>query len=755
MERRDFYVIIFESGGLKMVIEGVVEEIKFRNEANGYTVGKLSTTDGEITIVGFTAFIKLEEKVEIEGEWTYHIKFGEQFNFTSIRTIVPSTLKGIENYLSSGLLPYIGPKTAEKIVARFGLETLNIIQYDTERLKEIPGLGDKKIRKIAEAYDEHIEVRDIMVYLQQYDITVNHGIKIYKKYGKDTIKIINENPYKLSEDVYGIGFKTADEIAGKMGVSLDSPYRMEAGLRFIIMNYAGEGHCYVPKEELLNKASQLLRIEKELLEDSLRTLALKNNVYIVNDGEETNVYYTPYHIAENNVARRIIELSRVLFDELEVDIEKEIKRIEEEDNIVFGNKQMVAIRESIENGMIIITGGPGTGKTTTINAIIKICEDLGLSVVLAAPTGRAAKRMTETTGKEAKTIHRLLEFSYMEEDMAFNKNEESPVDGDVIIIDEGSMLDILLANSLFKAINPGTRVILVGDVDQLPSVGAGNVLKDIISSGTIKVVTLDEIFRQAGESMIIVNAHKVNKGEKPLLNEKEKDFYFMNEKSNSDIVNTIITLTKDWLPNFYGFDSIKDIQVLTPMKKGEAGTYSLNKLMQNALNPKSKYKQEKQIGDDLFRVGDKVMQIKNNYKIEWKIIRNGVETEAGEGVFNGDFGYISEIDIEESWLKVIFDDEKEVEYDFKQLEELNLAYATTVHKSQGSEFPVIVMPIASGPPMLLTRNLLYTAITRARQLVVLVGEERYMHMMIRNNIISNRYSSLDKKIREFMYAFYK
>lgn len=737
-----------------MVIEGVIEEIKFRNETNGYTVGRLSTSDGDVTIVGYAALVNLEETVSLEGELIYHKRYGEQFSFTSINIVVPSTLKGIENYLASGLIPNIGPKTAKKIIERFGLDSLDIIQYNPERLKEIEGIGDKKLEKIMEAYDEQRELRDIMVYLQQYDITVNHGIKIYKKYGKETIKVISENPYKLSEDVFGIGFKTADNIANKMGVNLNSPYRIEAGLRFIVMEFAGEGHCYVPKNELLIKASKLLGVEEELIEDGIRSLALKNSFYILNNKDQINIYYTPYHIAENNVAKKIIELSRVEFDELQVDAEKEIFRIEKSSKISFGRKQIIAIKESLENGMIIITGGPGTGKTTTINAIITICEDLGLNVVLAAPTGRAAKRMTETTGKEAKTLHRLLEISFMEEETGFSKDEDSPIEADVIIIDEASMIDILLMNSLLKAISLGTRVILVGDIDQLPSVGPGNVLKDIINSGTIRVVMLDEIFRQAEESMIIVNAHRVNKGEKPLLNEKGKDFFFITIRNPQEIVQTIITLNKDRLPSFYGVDPIRDIQILTPMKKGEVGIHSLNKHLQDALNPKSPDKNEKQIGEEIFRVGDKVMQIKNNYKLGWSLIRDGIIVDTGEGVFNGDFGYISALDKEESILKVLYDEEKEVEYDFKQLDELKLAYATTVHKAQGSEFPVVIMPISSGPPMLLTRNLFYTAITRARQLVVLVGDERYMNMMINNNIIANRYSSLDIKIREYMQAFF-
>lgn len=737
-----------------LVVEGVIEEIIFRNEDNGYTIAKLNTSDGLVTIVGNAAIINQDEMVEVEGEWVYHEKFGEQIEFKNIKTTIPSTLKGIENYLASGLLPYVGPKTAKNIVEKFGMDSLEIIQYNPERLKEIPGIGDKKLKSISEAYEEHRELRDIMVYLQQYDIGVKSGIKIYKKYGSQTINVISENPYKLSEDIYGIGFKTADQIARKMGISLESPFRIEAGLKYTMTSSAGEGHCYLPKDELLSKTSSMLGIDIDLVEDILRNLALSQDFHISQDINNTIVYYMPFHLAENNVASKIVELSRVDFKELEVNIESHIKEIEEKENIQFGKKQISAIEESLDNGVVIITGGPGTGKTTTINAIIKIYEELDLKVVLAAPTGRAAKRMTETSGKESKTIHRLLEFSYLEEDMAFNRDEHSPIEGDLIIIDEASMIDILLMNSLLKAIDPGTRLILVGDIDQLPSVGAGNILKDIIKSGSVNVVELDEIFRQAEESMIIVNAHRINKGEAPILNNKDKDFYFINKNKPEESLATIIGLNKERLPNFYDVDPIQDIQVLTPMKKGEVGTKSLNKHLQAALNPQSQYKEEKAIGDEIFRTGDKVMQVRNNYNIEWKIIKDGLEVDKGEGVFNGDLGNILDIDNGRGNLTVLFDDEKEVQYSFNQLDELQLAYATTVHKAQGSEFPIIIMPIHWGPPMLLTRNLIYTAITRARQLVVLVGERKYLGMMISNNKIAKRYSSLDKKIREYLQTFY-
>ena len=735
-------------------LEGIVEDVIFRNEDNGYTVAKLNTSDGMVTIVGNAAFINLEEMVEVEGDWIYHDKFGEQLEFKSIRTTVPSTLKGIENYLASGLLPYVGPKTAQNIVEEFGEDSLDIIQYNPEKLKTIPGIGEKKLEKISQAYEEQREIKDIMVYLQGFDISVNNGIKIYKKYGNETINVVNENPYKLSEDIYGIGFKTADSIARSMGIEENSPYRIEAGLKYVMMQSSNDGHCFLPKEELIRETSSVLQVEIELIEEAIQGLVFKENFHIVNELDKTIVYYMPFHVAENNVARKLVDLSRVEFDEIEVDIQNIIRRIEKEEDMEFHGKQLTAIEESVEQGVVVITGGPGTGKTTTINAIIKVFEELELKVVLAAPTGRAAKKMSETTGKESKTIHRLLGFSFMEEDMGFNKDEDSPIEGDVIIIDESSMVDILLMNNLLKAIDGGTRVILVGDIDQLPSVGAGNVLRDIISSEAIKVVMLDKIFRQAEESMIVVNAHRINKGEQPILNEKGKDFFFLSKKDSKTTLDTVIDLNSQRLPNFYNYDPLKDIQVLTPMKKGDVGINSLNKKLQEVLNPLSDGKKEKKIGDEIFREGDKVMQVRNNYNLEWERVEEGVGLEKGKGVFNGDFGFIESIDNEGKTLQVIFDDARLVEYDFKGLDELKLSYSITIHKSQGSEFPAVIIPVHWGPPMLLTRNLIYTAITRARELVVLVGEERFLYMMVNNNRIVKRYSGLDKKIKEYIEVFY-
>ncbi len=733
-----------------MEIQGIVEDIIYRNESNGYTVGKLYTSDGSITFVGQVPYIQNDQAVLLNGEWIYHNKFGEQFQFESMETIMPTTTKGIENYLGSGLIPHIGPKTAKRIVDKFGEKALDIIQYYPERLLEIEGIGKKKLKVIMESFDEQREIREVMVALQEFNISPNQSMKIYKEYGTETLKVIRENPYRLAEDIHGMGFRTADEIAEKVGLEKSSPHRLQAGLKYVVTRAAGEGHCYLPEGELLDKAAGLLQIRSEDLNDPLTSLLLSKSFHLVQSGEERIVYYMPYHMAENSVAKVLVELSLVEQDEIVADMEKALDNLEKNQEFSFGKKQRDAVQSVLQNGVTVITGGPGTGKTTIINAIIALMEAEKKEILLAAPTGRAAKRITETTGREARTIHRLLEISFQDDNLQFNKNEEEPLDADVVIVDETSMVDILLMNQLLRAIKPGTRLVLVGDVDQLPSVGAGNVLRDIINSGVIKVVILDEIFRQGEESMIIVNAHLVNKGEKPVLNIKDKDFFFMSKDSGIEVRDTIVQLCLHRLPDFYGLDPIRDIQVLSPMRKGDSGVTALNKALQEAINPPSPRKNEKAMGDELFREGDKVMQIKNNYKASWVIKKDGIKTEEGEGVFNGDFGYVQLIDQDEGILQVVFDDDREVEYQFTQLDELRLAYATTIHKSQGSEFPAVVIPVFSGPPMLLTRNLLYTAITRARDLVVLVGHHRYLNQMIRNNLITERYSSLDRKMREYL-----
>ncbi|MBS4538156.1 ATP-dependent RecD-like DNA helicase [Clostridium sp. D2Q-11] len=736
-------------------IQGTVEEIIFRNESNGYVVAILETEDDIVTIVGYIPIINIGETIQVEGTWEKHKNYGQQLKVENYTPVVPATMNGIINYLSSGLITGIGPKTAEKIVDKFGEDSIDILQYNPERLKEIDGIGKKKIKKIVESFEEQRDLKDVMMFLQQYNISSKFGIKIYKKYGKETIAKVKENPYRLSEEVFGIGFKMADKMAISMGIDFNSKYRIMAGIKYALMQYSTEGHTYIMKNMLINKSKEILQIPEEEIDNGITSMALENNIKLENFDGELCVYSLPFYVAETNVSKKLVEISKVDLPPLKIDVDKEIHTIENTEGITLANRQKEAIKEAVSNGVLVVTGGPGTGKTTTINSIIQLFEKQGLDITLAAPTGRAAKRMSETTGKEAKTIHRLLEYNFIDEEigMDFGRDDGTPMESDVVIIDEVSMVDILLMNNLLKAIMPGTRLILVGDVDQLPSVGAGNVLRDIIDSKLIKVVQLDEIFRQAKESMIVVNAHRINSGEYPHLNKKGKDFFFMTRGNGNDISNTILELVKERLPKFNGYDPIADIQILTPMKKGDVGVNALNEKIQNILNPKHKLKNERKQGDTLFRVGDKIMQIKNNYRTEWKIYDGSKVTEEGEGVFNGDLGIITGIDNEESELTVLFDDKREVTYPFAQLDELRLSYATTIHKSQGSEFPVVIIPVFWGPPMLLTRNLLYTGITRAKELVVLVGMERYLNTMISNNRITKRYSGLSRRLKD-VFEFY-
>lgn len=732
-----------------MTFEGVITGVRFRNEENGYTVATLHTSeDGEIVIVGSTPFLKEHDQVRLEGELVYHPTYGEQIAFQQLEVVLPSTEMGIVNYLSSGLIPFIGLKTAKKIVKKFGTDSLEILQEKPERLLEIPGIGQSRLEAIKEAFQEQAELRATMLFLQKYGIGVAVGLRLFRKYGSGTVDILRENPYRLSDEVDGIGFKKSDEIAIKMGYGLESEPRIQAGLTYVLMNAANDGNTYLPLRVLIESGVSLLGLSREVVEDGVRGLGMRDEIYLMNGGDDHYVYYKPYHLAENYVADKLCELSCMRGEE--TDFSPLIEQAQRRLGIQFAEKQKEAISTSMLNGVSVITGGPGTGKTTVINGIIRLCEDLDMELLLAAPTGRAAKRMTETTGMEAKTVHRLLEYTFGEEEYGFQRNEENPIEADVVLIDEASMLDILLAKSLLKAIAHGTRLVLVGDVDQLPSVRAGNVLSDIIASEVVPVVRLDEIFRQARESMIVVNAHRINHGEVPLLNERDKDFYFLQRTSQKEILTTVLDLLGGRLSDYYGVDSLRDIQVLSPMKKGETGVYLMNRSIQETLNPSEEGKNERQNGDDIFRVGDKVMQIKNNYDLKYKWVKNGTVLGEGEGLYNGDIGYITEIDEDSRTVSVLFDGEKLAEYEFGAMEDLVLAYATTVHKAQGSEFPVVVMPVTGGPPMLLNRNLLYTAITRAKKLVVLVGDEACLRRMVSNTVIKKRYSALDKKMKELI-----
>ena len=731
--------------------EGRLVEIIFQNESNGYTIGILSGEDEDVTIIGYLPALKEGENVAVKGKWTMHPNYGRQLEVQEYRPIHPSTKEGILSYLASGVIKGIGDKMAARIVEHFGEETLEIMQFAPHRLTEIQGIGDSKAQSIIEAFQEQRELREIILFLSQYDISPSYAVKIYKKYGEKTISTIQENPYRLAEDIFGIGFKIADKIAMSLGISRNSKYRIHSATRYALGAIHAEGHTYTPKDRLASKTAELINVSIAEVEDAISYLALDQKIHVEKYNEELIVYSLPYYFAEANVCKKVIELSQVEIDIDTIDLKMELQRLQKKESIELAKHQLEAVEQAIVNGIMVITGGPGTGKTTTINILIKMFERLEKKIILAAPTGRAAKRMSEATGREAKTIHRLLELGYSdnEEEVAFQRNEDYPLDADVVIIDEVSMVDILLMNSLLKAITVGTRVVLVGDVDQLPSVGAGNVLRDIISSNIVKVVKLNEIFRQAQESMIIVNAHRINKGEYPIFNVKDKDFYFISKSRYKDIADTLVDLVKDRLPKHYNVDAIRSIQMLSPMKKGEVGTISLNKALQQKLNPPERWRAERDFHGKLLRVGDKVMQIKNNYTLKWNSIDTSTKESSGEGVFNGDIGYIQRIDIANQELSILFDDYRLVIYDFSQVDELELAYCVTVHKSQGSEFPVVVMPVTWGPPMLLTRNLLYTAVTRAKSLVVLVGTEEYLRQMVNNNQIIERFSGLGFRLKRY------
>lgn len=730
-------------------LQGMVSDIVFKNEENGYTIASLANENDEITIVGCMPTLSVGESIEVEGKWINHKIYGSQFEVQSFMPVTPSSLEGIYVYLSSGMIYGIGEKMAKRIIDKFGVDTLNIIQNTPERLTEVEGIGMKKVKQIQESYEENRELRNIIIQLSPYGITPNYCLRIYKKYKDKSLEVINKNPYRLAEEVRGIGFRIADDIASKIGIDKYSPDRIMQGILFTLNQSLGSGHTYLPKRVLIEQSVKILGVEPTFVENGIIDLAYNQKLHLENRDGEILVYLMMYYICENGVCKEIVKLSQHETKDLHINIDEEIKIVEKEDEISLANNQILAVKEAINNGVTIITGGPGTGKTTTINTIIKIFENNDQKVVLCAPTGRAAKRMSETSNKEAKTIHRLLEmgFSTDGDELTFFKDEEDPIEADVIILDEASMVDIILMYNLLKAIKLGTRLLLVGDSDQLPSVGAGNVLKDIIDSGVIKTVRLDEIFRQARESMIVVNAHKINNGEPLFLNVKNKDFFFLRKNTNEEILNEIIGLVSERLPKFYNFDKLKDIQVLTSMRKGDLGVTNLNIELQKYLNPPNKYKQEEEFAKRTFRVGDKVMQIRNNYTKKWE---TEDKSDNGEGIYNGDIGYIFHIDKDKKTVFVLFDKVKIASYKYDELDELDHSFCTTIHKSQGSEFPVVVIPIVWAPPMLLSRNLLYTAVTRAKKLVVLVGDVKYLEQMIKNNRINDRYSNLSYKLNKFI-----
>lgn len=731
---------------------GFVERIKYRNEENGYTVLSLTDEGEEYTLVGNFHYISEGEMVEATGPMTEHPVYGEQMTVETYEIKAPEDTAAMERYLGSGAVKGIGAALAARIVRRFKADTFRIMEEEPERLSEVKGISEKMAMAISEQVEEKKEMRQAMMFLQEYGISMSLAVKIYQEYGPRLYTVIKENPYQLADDIAGVGFKMADEIAKRVGIFTDSDFRIKSGVLYTLLQATGNGHTYLPETDLLSQASELLRVEPESIEKHLMDMQIDKRLVIRESEGVRVVYASQYYYMEMGVARMLHDLN-IRGREPEEKIRKKLLQIQKEESIELDEKQVQAVVEAVNSGLLIITGGPGTGKTTTINTIIRYFESEEMEILLAAPTGRAAKRMTEATGYEARTIHRLLEISGMPGDersigMHFERNEENPLDADAVIIDETSMVDIHLMQSLLKAVNPGTRLILVGDVNQLPSVGPGNVLKDVIEAGCFNVVMLTRIFRQASQSDIVVNAHKINAGETVPLGKKSNDFLFIKRDDPNMIINAMITLVQKKLPGYVGADPY-DIQIMTPMRKGALGVERLNTILQEYLNPPDKSKLEKESGGVTFRVGDKVMQIKNNYNIEWEV-RNkyGIPVDKGTGIYNGDIGIIREINLFAELVTVEFDEGRMVEYSFKQMEELELAYAITIHKSQGSEYPAVVIPIFSGPKMLMTRNLIYTAVTRARACVCLVGVPEVFQAMVDNEMEQRRYSGLKERICE-------
>lgn len=729
-------------------IEGYVEHIKYRNEANGYTVLSLETEEGEEVVVGNFPLIQEGEYISAEGEYVDHKVHGPQFSMHTYEVKVPEDSVGMERYLGSGAIHGIGPAFAMRIVKKFKGDTFRIIEEEPERLAEIKGISMKKAMDIAVQFNEKQHVRQALMFLSDYGISTHYAMKIYEEYGERLYEIIRENPYKMAEDITGIGFKIADEIAAKAGIRKDSEYRIRSGILYTLMQGIGAGHVYLPKTMLLQKTAQLIGVEPDYIEDHLMELVLDKKLVIKTTEGEEQIYSDQYYFMELNAAKMLLDLN-LSYPVKEEELTQQMKQIEEKSGIELDEKQKEALKTAAERGLLILTGGPGTGKTTTINALIRYFENENLTMMLAAPTGRAAKRMQEATGYEASTIHRLLELNGEPGSGShFEKNESNPLEADVIIIDEMSMVDINLMYALLKATIPGTKMVLVGDSNQLPSVGAGNVLKDMIRSGQFPVVELTKIFRQAEKSDIVMNAHRINRGEQVALNNKSQDFFFLERREAPTITGVLIYLVRDKLPNYVNASPF-DIQVLTPMRKGELGVERLNQVLQHYLNPASPEKQEKEARGILFREGDKVMQIKNNYKLEWQIkSAKGFVREEGVGIFNGDMGIIREINTFSEKVIIEFDEGKIVEYTYGMLDELELAYAITIHKSQGSEYPAVVMPLLTGPRVLFNRNLLYTAVTRARKCVTIVGLSSTVTHMIDNSSELKRYTGLCDRLKE-------
>ena len=731
-------------------IEGIVEDIIYCNSENWYTICVIRSGRQQITIVGNMPQLAVGENITAKGNWTNHQIYGKQLKVESFERSLPTTTDSLLKYLSSGVIKGIGEVTAKRIIKKFGEETIKVLQFEPKRLSEIKGISAAKALQIGQFFMEQEQIRQTIMFLQKYGISITYAVKVWKKFGSNSIDEIKRNPYRLTDEEINIGFKIADRVAISLGIDSQSQFRIMSGIEYVLSKAVQNGHVYLPSDILVSHTSSLLNTVSEVVENALSKMTFEESIYIENTFDESRVYLSAFYKAEQNVSRKLNVLMNSTPKKEVANLDEVLQKVEGNLNIEYTKEQLQSIQLSATESILVITGGPGTGKTTLIKGIISMFENSDMKIALAAPTGRAAKRMTEATGKDAKTIHRLLETAFSIDDAhrEFKKNEQDPIEADVIIIDEVSMVDILLMNSLLKAVEQGTRLILVGDVDQLPSVGPGSVLYDIIESQSIETIRLNKIFRQAEESIIVVNAHRINKGQLPEENALSEDFFFVSRNNPQSTSSAILELCTTRIPEKYGLDSIRDIQVLSPSKKGDAGVHSLNTALQQRLNPPQEGLKEKSYRNVVFRENDRVMQIKNNYSLPWVIFEDGKQSTHGDGVFNGDMGIIREIDLKNSSLSVLFDDGKLVEYDFDILDELEHSYAITVHKSQGSEFPAVVIALSNIPPMLRCRNILYTAVTRARDLVILVGYRKTMEQMVSDITKRERYTSLKDRLIE-------